>query len=168
MALRKTFFVVCLFVSLLCLTAGYGFAGQWIGAAIAITSGLAWLPARKYPLSWIPHICLITSVGLAVTGQLTGTPPLLMICGSGFALAAWDLILLDGALGTHSAGEQSRRYEIKHIQSLALALGAGLLVAFLGGMLHLQIPFVAMLLFVALVIFGFDRLWGTIKKRGIQ
>jgi hypothetical protein len=168
MALRKTFFVVCLVVSLLCLTAGYGFAGQWIGAVIAIASGLAWLPARKYSASWLPHLCLITSVGLAVTGQLTGTPPLWMICGSAFALAAWDLILLDDALSTHSAGEQSTRYETKHIQSLALALGAGLLVAFLGGMLHLQIPFVAMMLFVALVIFGFDRVWGTIKKRSIQ
>jgi hypothetical protein len=168
MALRKSFFVICLVISLLCLTTGYGFAGQWIGVVIVITSGFAWLPARKYPVSWLPHLSLITSVGLAVTGQLTGAPPLLMICGSGFALAAWDLILLDGALGTHSAGEQSRRYEIKHMQSLALALGAGLLVAFLGGMLHLQIPFVAMMLFVALVIFGFDRVWGMIKKRSIQ
>ena len=168
MTIRKTFFVVCLVVSMLCLTAGYGFAGQWIGAAIAFTSGPAWLLARKYPVSWIPHICLITSVGLAVTGQLTGTPPLLMICGSGFALAAWDLILLDGALGMNSSGEQSRRYEIKHIQSLALALGAGLLAAFLGGMLNLQIPFVAMMLFVALVIYGLDRVWGTLKKRSIQ
>lgn len=165
---RKTFFVVCLVVSMLCLTAGYGFAGRWIGAVIAITSGLAWLPARKYPVSGLPHLCLITSVGLAVTGQLTGTPPLLMICGSGFALAVWDLILLDGALGTSSSGEQTRRYENKHLQSLALALGAGLLVAFLGGVLNLQIPFVAMMLFVALVIFGFDRIWSTIKKRSTQ
>jgi len=167
MALRKTFLVVCLVVLLLCLMAGYGFAGQWIGGVIALTSGLAWLPARKYPASWIPHLCLITSVGLAVTGQLTGASPLLMICGSGFALAAWDLILLDGALSTHSVVEQSERYELKHIQSLALALGAGLLVAFLGGMLNLQIPFVVMMLFVALVIFGFDRVWATIKKRSI-
>jgi hypothetical protein len=87
-----------------------------------------------------------------------------MISGSGFALAVWDLILLDGALGTNSSGEQIRRYENRHLQSLALALGAGLLVAFLGGLLHLQIPFVAMMLFVALVIFGFDRVWRTIKK----
>jgi len=164
MDIRKTFFVLCLAISMLCLTAGYGFAGQWIGAVIAITSGLAWLPARKYPASGLPHLCLIASVGLAVTGQLTGTSPLLMISGSGFALAVWDLILLDGALGTNSSGEQIRRYENRHLQSLALALGAGLLVAFLGGLLHLQIPFVAMMLFVALVIFGFDRVWRTIKK----
>jgi hypothetical protein len=168
MALRKTFFVACLVVSILCLTAGFGFGGQWIGAGIAIASGLAWLPARKYPASGLPHLCLIASVSVAVTGQLTGTPPLLMISGSGFALAVWDLILLDGALGPNSSGEQTRRYENKHLQSLTLALSAGLLVAFLGGLLHLQIPFIGMLLFVALVIVGFDRVWRTIKKRGTQ
>ncbi len=91
-----------------------------------------------------------------------------MISGSGFALAVWDLILLDGALGTSSSEEQTRRYENKHLQSLALALGAGLLAAFLGGLLNLQIPFVAMMLFVALAIFGFDRVWRTIKKRSTQ
>jgi hypothetical protein len=165
MAPRKTFFVICLVVSMLCLTAGYGFAGQWIGAVIAIISGLSWLLARKYPLSWLPHLCLFMSVSLAVAGQVTGTPPVLMICGSGFALAAWDLICLDGALGTNSSGEQTMRYENKHLQSLALALGSGMLVAFLGGLFHLQIPFAVMMLLVALVIFGFERVWGTIKKR---
>ncbi len=168
MNIRKMVFVVCLVVSMLCLTAGYWFAGQWIGAGIAITSGLAWLPARKYPASGLPYLCLLTAVGLAVTGQLTGTSPLLMITGSGFALAVWDLILLDAALGTNSSGEQTRRHENKHLQSLALVLAAGLLVAFLGGVLHLQIPFIVMLLFVAVVIFGFDRVWRTIKKRGTR
>ncbi|HLO29124.1 MAG TPA: hypothetical protein VK249_08320 [Anaerolineales bacterium] len=168
MDIRKTSFVVCLVVSMLCLAAGYGFAGQWIGTVIAITLGLAWLPARKYPVSGLPHICLIASVGLAVIGQLTGTLPLLMIIGSAFALAVWDLILLDAVLGANSSGEQIRRYENKHLQSLALVLGAGLLAACLGGLLNLQIHFVAMMLFVALVIFGFDRVWRTIKRRSSQ
>lgn len=168
MAPRKIFFAVCLSVSMLCLAAGYGFSGQWPGAAIAIVSGLAWLPARKYPSSWPPHACLIVAVGLAVTGQLTGAYSLLMICGAGFALAAWDLILLDGALGPVSAGEQTGRYEIKHLQSLALALGAGLLATILGGVLKLKVPFAAMLLFVALVLFGLDRVWHTITKRSTR
>jgi hypothetical protein len=163
--LRKTIFVVCLVVSTLCLSAGYWFAGRWIGAAIAISLSLVWLLARKYSVSSLPYICLFASVTLAVAGQLIGAPSLLMICGSGFALAVWDLILLDGALGTNSLGEQSRRYENSHLQSLALALGGGLLVAFLGGLINLQIPFLAMLLFVALVIFGIDRALHTIKKQ---
>ena len=164
MALRKTFFAVCLLVSVLCLASGYGIAGRWIGAVAAIITGLAWLLARKYPASWLPHICLLASVCMAVVGRLTGSPPVLMICGSGIALAVWDLLLLDAALGSNSSGEQTRQYEKKHLQSLVLVLGSGLCMVFLGRSLTLQIPFVLLVLFVALAIFGLDRAWGYIKR----
>jgi hypothetical protein len=166
--LRKNFFIICLAVSILCLTIGYGIVGKWIGTAIAISIGLAWLPARKYPASGLPFICLAASVCLAVAGQLIGSPPLLMICGSGFALAVWDLVFLNDALGRDSSGVQTRLYEGKHLQSLALALGSGLLVASIGRLLNFQIPFIVMILFVALVIFGLERIWGAIKKRSMH
>lgn len=166
MAPRKTFFVVCLVISMFCLAAGYVIAGLWIGAVIAIVTGVVWLLDRKYMDTLLSHICLLVSVCLAVVGQLTGSPPLLMICGSVFALATWDLLSLDIALKSSSYGEQTRRYENKHLQSLALALGCGLIMGFVGRWLNFQIPFVVMLLFVALIIFGFDRIWGIIKKQG--
>jgi hypothetical protein len=87
-----------------------------------------------------------------------------MICGSGIALAAWDLLLLDAALGSNSSEEQSRQYENRHLQSLVLVLGSGLCVVFLGRSLTLQVPFVLLVLFVALAVFGLDRAWGYIKK----
>jgi hypothetical protein len=167
MAIRRTFFAVCLLVSVLCLAAGFGIAGQWIGAVMAIIAGLAWLLARRYPASWPPHICLLASVCMAVVGRLTGSPPLLMICGSGVALAVWDILLLDAALGSKSSGEQTRQYENKHLQSLALVLGSGLCVVSLGRLLTLQIPFVLSVLFVALAVFGLDRAWGYIKRRRV-
>lgn len=166
MALRKIFFVVCLIVSMLCLAAGFGITGQWIGAVIAIITGTAWLLARKYPDSGLPFICLLISVCLAVIGSLYGSPPLLMICGSGFALAVWDLLFLDYALRSNSSEKKTRQYENKHLQSLALALGSGLLIVFFGRLLHLQLPFLMLVLFVALVLFGLDRVWGNIKKTG--
>jgi hypothetical protein len=165
---RNILLSVCLIVSTACLIAGYGLAGQWIGVVLAILSGLAWLPARKYQALWLPHLCLFASVGLAVSGQLTGASPVLMICGSGLALAVWDLIFLDSALGTNTSEEQTGRYENSHLHSLALALGSGLLAAFLGGWLNLRIPFVVMLLLVALILFGFERIWGTIKRRSAR
>jgi hypothetical protein len=168
MSPRKISFFICLTISMLCLFVGYGIAGQWIGALIAIIAGLAWLPARKYPDSGLPFICLAGSVCLAIVGMLIGSFPLWMICGSGFALAAWDLIFLDHTLGTNSFGEQARRYENKHLQVLALALGCGLIVAFIGRLLNFQIPFMVMMLFVALVIFGLERIWSTIKKRNVH
>ena len=165
---RKTSFVICLTVSMLCLAVSYGIAGQWLGAFIAILTGLAWLPARKYPASGLPFICLVVSVGLAMVGLLIGSLPLLIICGSAFALAVWDLIFLDDTLGTNSPGEQTRQYENKHLQTLALALGSGLIVTFVGRFLNFQIPFIVMMLFVVLVIFGLEHIWSTIKKRNIR
>ncbi len=162
---RKIFFIVCLAVSMLCLAAGYGIAGEWIGSAIAIVTGLTWLPARKYPDSGLPFICLAVSAILAVVGRLSGSPPVLMIFGSGFALAVWDLVFLDMALGGNSPEEQTRQYESKHLQSLALALGFGLLMTFFGRMLNLHPPFVVMLIFIALVIFGLDRAYGYIQHQ---
>lgn len=165
MSISKTLFVVCLVISSLCLTAGYGIAGHWIGAVIAIIIGLTWLLAQKYPASGLPLVCLLMSVCLAVVGQLTGSPPLLMICGSGVALAVWDLLFLDDALGSNSSGEQTRRYGNKHLQSLALALSCGLTAAFVGRLISFQIPFVILMFFVALAAFGLDRFWGYIKKK---
>jgi len=66
------------------------------------------------------------------------------------------------------SGVQTRQYESKHLQSLVLALGSGLLMAFLGRFLNLQLPFVIVMLFIALVIFGLDRAYGYIKKRNMH
>jgi hypothetical protein len=164
LAPRKTFFAACTVVSVLCLAAGYAVTGLWVYAAIVIITGPAWLLARKYPASGLPHICLLGSVFLAAAGMLSGFPPSLMILGSGAALAAWDLLLLDAALGSYTSGEQTRRYEINHLQSLALALGAGLFATFLGRLLNLQIPFVILMLFIALAVFGLVRVWSYVKK----
>jgi hypothetical protein len=168
MVLRKIFFIICLVISTVFLIVGYVITGLWIGAVIAIITGLAWLPSQKYPGSWLPHICLFASVCLAVAGRLTGSPPILMICSSGAALAAWDLLFLVNALKGSSFEGQTRRYENKHLQSLALAIGCGLTVALVGRLLNIQIPFIALMLFVVLVVFGLDRVWGYIKKQSVH
>lgn len=161
---RKIFFAISLAALVLCLIAGYGIAGQWIGVVITIITGLGWLLGLKYPLFWLPHICLTVSVCLAVAGCLAGYSPLLMIFGSGAALAVWDVLLLDASLRSSSPGEQTRRYETDHLQLLALAIGAALVVVFLGQLLHFQVPFLVMVVFVALVVFGIDRVWGYLSK----
>jgi hypothetical protein len=164
MILRKPLFAAGLVVLALCLAAGYATAGQWIGTAAALMTGPAWLLARKYPTSGLPLGCLFGSIGLAVVGRLTGASPGLMICGAGLALAVWDLLVLDVALGSAAPGEQTRRYEASHVRSLALALGGGLAGALLGRWLQLQIPFFITVLLIALAVFGLDRAWGYVKK----
>jgi hypothetical protein len=52
MTTRKIFFAISLAAMVLCLIAGYGIAGQWIGVVITIIIGLGWLLGLKYPLFW--------------------------------------------------------------------------------------------------------------------
>ncbi len=164
MSLRKTFFFICLLISVSCLAAGYGIVGQRTGTLIAILLGPAWLLARKYSTTPLPLICLLVSVGLAVAGRLIGAPSLWMILGSGVALAAWDLLFLDATLEGNSLGQQTRQYENKHLQSLMLALGSGLFATLLGRLLNLQIPLMLLILFIICSLFALDRVWGYIKN----
>ncbi|HEX7556198.1 MAG TPA: hypothetical protein VF338_06205, partial [Leptolinea sp.] len=83
-------------------------------------------------------------------------------------LAVWDLIFLDDTMKNISPDKQTRLFENKHLQSLALVLTFGLIAAFAGRLINLQIPFIVMLLGVALVIIGLDRIWGILKKGGIH
>ena len=165
MSFRKELLVICLMVSLLCLAAGYGIAGYWVGAAIAILMAPAWWLAEKDPASSLPTVCLSVSVGLAVVGRLIGCSPAWMIFGSAAALAAWDLVLLDSAVGNHSSGEPTRRYENRHLQSLVMALGFAFLAIVLGRFVNIQLPFIVLLLSLAFILFALDRVWGYIKKR---
>jgi hypothetical protein len=165
MPIRKVFFFICLSGSVFCLVAGYGIIRQWIGVVVAILTGLTWLLARKYLTLFLPSICLVMSVGLAVVGELMGSPSWLMICGSWFALATWDLLLLNNTFDSHLFGEQTQSYENKHLQSLILALGFGLFVSFLGRLFNLQLPFFVLALLVVLSMLGLDRFWGYLKKR---
>jgi hypothetical protein len=168
MTLRKTILPIIGIASTLCLAGGYAIAGLWMGAAAAIMAGFAWRLARKHSDTWLPSICLVASVGLAVVGRLMGSPPWLMIVGSGIALAVWDILSLDAMLERNGDGEQTKRYESKHLQSLALALGSGLFIAFLGRLVNLQTPFFLLMILIALAAIGLDRVWDYIKKRSMH
>jgi hypothetical protein len=161
---RRILFTICLIVSVVCLAAGYGLAGQWIGAGVAILTGPAWLFVRKYPASGLPLIGLFAAIFLAVVGRLVGSPGLLMICSAGFSLAVWDLLDLNFKIGNQPSGEQVRLYENNHLQSLALGSGAGLLVASLGHFISFKIPFLILALCIALAVIWLDRVWRNVGK----
>ena len=168
MSLRKIFFVICIAITALSLASGFGIAGERILSLIAILIAPLWLFARKHADTWLPFFCLLTSVGLAVVGILIGASSLWMFLGSGFSLAVWDLLLLSAALENNPSGEQNSLYEIKHIQSLVLAIGFGLLLLFLGRSFTLKTPFALLILFITAVLFGLDRTLGDIKKQRVR
>jgi hypothetical protein len=166
MPLRKTLFVICLVLCVLCLAAGYALAGGWGGAALSILIGPAWWFARKFPTSWGPFFCLFGSAGLAVAGILLGSPPVFMISGSAAALAAWDLVWLESAVGGQPEMEQTRQYEKEHLRSLAQAVGGGLSGELLGRLIRVDIPFIVLMSLSIFLVFALDRVWSYVKKTG--
>jgi hypothetical protein len=168
MSLRKICFVISIVIAVFFLATGFEIAGERILALITILIAPAWFIARKHTDTWLPFICLLTSVGLAVVGILIGASSLWMFLGSGFSLAVWDLLLFSAALESNPSGEQTRLYEIKHIQSLGLALGSGFFLAFIGRLFTFQLPFALLILFITSVLFGLDRTLGDIKKQRVR
>jgi hypothetical protein len=166
MSQSKFFLALCLVLFMACLTTGYWIAEHRIGAVAALLMSPAWLLARKYPNSWLPFVCLLVSVAFSVIGILTGSPPLVMILASAAALAVWDLLLLDAAMGMRTPEGHTRQYMTHHLQSLMLALMVGLITIFLGHPITIGVPFIVLILFVIFILFALDRIWGYLKKTG--
>ncbi len=154
------------FLSLLItsLAAGFLITGIWIGFAGTVILTLGWLGANKYSAAWMMHFCLFVSIALAAAGILTGSPAWLCLAGGGFSLAVWDLLLFNQAMQGNPSSDQSRSYEIKHLQSLGLAVGLGIFAGIFGRLLHLQTPFVLIVIFIALIVFGLNRIWDYFKR----
>ena len=141
------------------LAVAYAQVGQWIMLAIVLINFLAWLLTWRRPSIELSSTALMISVGSAAAGLLAGTVPFLMMLGVTFALAGWDLAFWDHTrIGViNSSAKTAALFENRHFQSLALALGLGLLAAVAGQLIHFQIPLGGMIVLVILALFCLDR-----------
>jgi hypothetical protein len=160
MTLRRSLGLACPLLSLACLAAGLVLSGNASLLWFALPALGAWLTAWlvKRPFRGLAHLALLLTAGLSAAGLLSGAAPLLILAGAVLALAGWDVLLLCLTLQGEPAGGISL-YEKRHFASLALALGAGLLFALAGRMLHIHLSFFWMLLLAALLLFCLERLW---------
>ncbi len=136
--------------------------GPWIAGLVLVFTLLAWLFAIKWPFGFLSSSALVFSVSLAAAGLLTGAMPLLMMLGAALALAGWDVVLWDRSLTNNSPSTSLTLIESKHYQSLALALGLGLLAIVAGRLVRFQIPFGWMVVLVILTLFSLERIWHTL------
>ena len=166
MPLRRILSFVCPVSCAACLAIGFALNGQGITLVIALLSLPIWLLARKRPATVPPSVALIVSVGVAAAGLFARASSVLMILSATLALASWDLVLLDHALADNpiSSTQTIALFQNRHYQSLALALGLGLMIALIGPMIHFQTPFVIMILLVILTLFSLDRVWRILRN----
>jgi hypothetical protein len=165
MPLRRILSLACPMICAACLVAGYAANGGWIAVAAGVSTGLIWLLSYKRPASLPPSVALVISVVWGAVGLLVDAAPFLMILGTTLALASWDLMLLDHTLTScaNSSAQTIRLFENRHYQSLALALGPGLLIVIAGRMIQFEIPLGGMIVLVILAMFSLDRIWRTLN-----
>ena len=165
MPLRRILSLVCSMICAACLAAGYAANGGWIAVAASASTGLMWLLAYKRPASLPPSAALVVSVTWGAVGLLANATPILMILSTTLALAGWNLMLLDHTLTgcTNASAETISLFENRHYQSLALALGPGLLIVIAGRMIQFEIPFGGLIILAILALFSLDRIWRTLS-----
>ena len=150
---------------ILCVTSlgiGYATTRTWIAILVLVLTLLAWLSAIKWSVGFLSYLALVISVGLAADGLLSGATPLWMLLGAAFALAGWDVVLCNHTSADNSLTTRLTLFESKHYQSLALALGLGLLAVVVGRLFRFQIPFGWMVVLVILALFSLERIWRTL------
>lgn len=159
--LWKILRLVCPIAYALCLTIAYAQVGQWLVLGIVLLTFFIWLFTHWRPSSELSTTALVISVGLAAAGLLAGTLPFLMMLGATFALASWDLALWEHTQSGifNSPAKTVVLFGRRHFQSLALALGLGLLAALAGPIIHFQLPLGGMILLVIAALFSLDRVW---------
>ena len=162
--LRRILSLVCPMVCAACLMAGYALNSRWISIAAGASTGLVWLLANKRPATLPPSVALVISFVWVAAGLMAGASSFLMILGTTFALASWDLALFDHALADSpiSSAQTIALFQNRHYRSLALALGLGLLVVVVGRLFRFQIPFGWMVVLVILALFSLERIWRTL------
>ncbi len=165
MPLRKVLAFLSVILSAACLALGFIMVGQWAALLAAIITFLFWLPAWKWPATWLPSFALIVSLSLAAVGLCTGSQPIPMVLAATLDLSSWDLVLFDHNLANVQSVESVALLEKKHYESLGLALGLGLLVTIVIRMIRFQIPFGGLVLLVILAFFSLDRIWRTLRER---
>lgn len=138
----------CLILTTGCLGAGYLLAGYWPILPVILVIFLFWIFARRRPEFWPASSLLLAYVFLAAIGITADLSPILMIAACTGALLCWDLVLFNQSIVTGSPPKLIASLEKNHLQSLALAASAGLILALLGSTIYLRFPFVLIVLLV--------------------
>jgi len=109
---------------------------------------------KKQSIFWSTSSVLIVYVVLATIGITVDISLYLMIVGCTAALASWDLMLFNQGLSGNSLHKQNTPIDQYHLQSLALAVSAGLIMALTSSSINPNFPF-GVIVILVLIATGF-------------
>jgi hypothetical protein len=149
---HSTLIMTCLAISSGCLAAGYILAGYWLILLAFPLMSIAWLSTYKRSTYLSASILLSGYVLLASIGIIAELSSTLMVIVCTTALVSWDLLQIDQGASGYPPGESNGALKKYHLNSLALAVSAGLTLALIGANMSLQIPFAVTAFLVALAL----------------
>jgi hypothetical protein len=154
MKTHSVLITISLVLAVVYLGAGYLIFGYWQILPALLVIVLFWIFTRKLPGLWPASSVLLVIVLLSAIGITAGLHLLPMLAASTAALVTWDLTLFAQGRSTNQQSASIPLFERKHLQSLAMAASAGLLLAWGSSYLNFHLPFILMVLFVLLAIIG--------------
>lgn len=156
---RNLPFWLSLVAALALLAVGAAAARNWVYALsilpIAILDGLS----RRFGWSWCPAALLLAYIALAAGGLFIGISPALGIAGAAAALFHWEL--------SEPLAKGSRADELplaglfyrQRLRYLGISTAMGLLLAELGLVLRVDLPFAGAILAAVILLFSIYRLF---------
>lgn len=158
---------ICLLTSITCLSFPYLLAGHWPIMLIFLVMAAFWRSIKKMSVFWSSSILLLVFVLIAVTGVMAEYSTLLMVVACTAALAWWDLANFEQSIVVSQPLETLFLLERHHLQSLAMAVSGGLILAFIGSFLNLQISFIGTVLLVSLAIGCLTHALLSLEKKNV-
>ena len=142
--------VICALIAALCMAIAYVPRAGWLAWLGIPAAAVFWLMTKKRAACWSASSLLAIYLVLAIMGMLQHAAPAVMVVGSVFALAAWDLADFSQSLRDGLRGETGP-LERRRLQSLALMVGGSLLlgVGIIGLRLQLSFGLVVLLVLLA-------------------
>ena len=142
--------IICLIISTGCLGAGYILAGYWQILAVFPLMALFWIYTKNRSAFWADSSFLLAYLVLAAIGIVDDQSLVLMIIACTTALVSWDLMQFNQSMVGCSIPDANAALEKYHLNSLALAASAGLILALSSIYINLQFPFGVTILLVSI------------------
>lgn len=140
--------IICLIISTGCLGAGYILAGYWQILAVFPLMALFWIYTKNRSAFWADSSFLLAYLILAAIGIVDRLSLVLMIIACTTVLTSWDLMQFNHSKVGNSLSNTNTALEKYHLNSLALAASAGLILALSSIYINLQFPFGVTILLV--------------------
>ena len=149
---HATLVVSCLLISSGCLAAGYILSGYWLILLAFPLMLITWLLTYKRSTYVSASILLSGYVILATVGIIAELSTALMLIACTMALVSWELLQVNQSVSGYPPGKTIGTREKHHLNSLALATSAGLILSLLSATITLQFPFVVVAFLVLMTL----------------